>query len=377
MQRNSFGSFINMTLFGESHGPAVGVVIDGLAPGIPIDEEFIAFEMEKRRAVGAISTPRHEEDRVEFLSGVYEGHTTGTPVCLIVHNQNTRPSDYDQLHNIPRPSHADFTGRMKYLGYADPRGGGHFSGRLTAPLVAAGAIFRQLLAGQGIVLGTHLCSCATLEDALLPEDEATLRQALAELNAKRFATLDDDIGQQMQNSIVAAKNNGDSVGGALETAVVGLPAGLGEPFFASVESELSALLFSIPAVKGVEFGLGFGFAYMNGSQANDAFCLRDGQVRTTTNFNGGINGGITNGMPLIVRSVVKPTPSISLPQNSVDFVSGAEVTLKMKGRHDPCILHRARAVADAVTAFGLCDLLCQQYGISWQLKPHETKTEEG
>ncbi len=374
MQRNSFGSFINITLFGESHGPAVGAVIDGLAPGIIIDENFIAFEMEKRRAVGAISTPRQEADRVEFLSGVYEGHTTGTPICLLVHNENTRSADYDQLRNIPRPSHADFTGRMKYRGYADPRGGGHFSGRLTAPLVAAGAIFRGLLAQQGILLGTHLCSCANLEDALFPEDDTSLRTAISALNEKRFATLDDDIGQQMQTTIVAAKNGGDSVGGALETAVVGLPVGLGEPFFASVESELSALLFSIPAVKGVEFGLGFGFAYLNGSQANDAFCLRDGQVRTTTNFNGGVNGGITNGMPLIVRSVVKPTPSISLPQKSVDFVSGSEVTLEMKGRHDPCILHRARAVADAVVAFGLCDLLCQQYGVSWQLKPLETPT---
>ncbi len=377
MQRNSFGSFINITLFGESHGPMVGVVIDGLAPGLIIDKDFISFEMDKRRAVGAISTARQEDDQVEFLSGVYEGHTTGTPLCLVVHNKNTRPSDYDSLYNIPRPGHADFTGRMKYRGYADPRGGGHFSGRLTAPLVAAGAIFRQLLAQQGILLGTHLCSCATLEDALLPEDEPSLRVALTQLNEKRFATLDDDIGMQMQNAIVAAKNGGDSVGGALETAVVGLPAGLGEPFFASVESELSALLFSIPAIKGVEFGLGFGFAYMNGSQANDAFCLREGQIQTTTNFNGGVNGGITNGMPLIVRSVVKPTPSISLAQKSVDFVSGNEVTLQLKGRHDPCILHRARAVADAVVAFGLCDLLCQQYGVSWQLKPLEDQAKEG
>lgn len=368
MQRNLFGSALTISLFGESHGPAVGAVLDGLAPGIPIDEDFIAWEMEKRRAVGALSTPRKEEDQVEFLSGVYNGHTTGTSLCFIIRNQNTRSGDYEKIQNIPRPGHADFTGRIKYRGFADMRGGGHFSGRLTAPLVAAGAICRWLLLQKGILVGTHLFTCAGVEDALLPEDPETLRHALVELNGKPFAVLSEEAGAQMQAAITAAKEEGDSVGGVLETVVTGLPAGLGEPFFGSVESELSALLFSIPAVKGVEFGLGFGFAYLRGSQAGDAFVLQDGQVQTGTNMNGGINGGITNGMPLVVRAVVKPTPSIEKPQPSVDLSTGEAVALSTKGRHDPCILHRARAVADAVTAFGLCDLFNQQFGIGWQVE---------
>lgn len=367
MQRNIFGSALTISLFGESHGPAVGAMIDGLAPGIPLDEDFIAWEMEKRRAVGALSTPRQEEDHVEFLSGVHNGHTTGTSLCLLIHNKNTRPSDYAQLQNIPRPGHADFTGKVKYRGFADMRGGGHFSGRLTAPLVAAGAICRWLLLQRGVLLGTHLFSCAGVEDAPLPEEPETLRHALAELNGKPFAVLDEDAGQQMQEAIAAAKEEGDSVGGVLETVVTGLPAGLGEPFFGSIESELAALLFSIPAVKGVEFGLGFGFAYLRGSQAGDAFVLQDGGVQTATNLNGGINGGITNGMPLVVRTVVKPTPSIQLPQPSVNLSTGEAVALSIKGRHDPCILHRARAVADAAVAFGLCDLFNQQFGIGWQI----------
>ncbi len=366
MRKDSFGHSLTLTLFGESHGPAVGAVLDGLAPGIFIDEAYIASEMEKRRAVGALSTPRSEADQVEFLSGVYNGYTTGTSLCFIIRNTNTRSADYEKIQNIPRPGHADFTGKIKYRGFADPRGGGHFSGRLTAPLVAAGAICRGLLQNQGILLGSHLFSCAGIEDALLPEGEEALRSALSLLNEKDFAVLDDEIGEEMQSAILAAKEEGDSVGGVLEAAVSGLPAGLGEPFFGSVESQLAALLFSIPAVKGVEFGLGFGFAYLHGSQANDAFALQDGLVRTATNLNGGLNGGITNSMPLIVRAVVKPTSSISKAQSSVDLSTGEAVTLSTKGRHDPCILHRARAVADAVIAFGLCDLFGQHYGVSWQ-----------
>ena len=367
MQKNRMGTALTMTLFGESHGPAVGVVIDGLAPGIPIVPEEIAAEMEKRRAVDALlSTPRREPDQVEFLSGVYQGYTTGTSLCLMVQNKDARPEDYEQKANIPRPGHADYTGQVKYRGFADPRGGGHFSGRLTAPLVAAGAIFRSLLRRRGIVLGTHLAACAGVEDAPLPQDPAELARALMFLNEKAFAVLSEEAGGLMQQAIVQAGEEGDSVGGILETAVTGLPPGLGEPFFGSAESVLSSLFFSIPAVKGVEFGLGFGFAWLRGSEANDPFVLNNGLLQTATNLNGGLNGGITNGMPLVLRAVVKPTPSIAHPLPSVNLETGEAVMLSTEGRHDPCILHRARIVADAVAAFGLCDLFTQQAGVAWQ-----------
>lgn len=364
--RDTFGNVFTVTLFGESHGPAVGAVINGLAPGIAIDTDFIRAEMDKRRAQGAISTGRQESDEVEFLSGVYNGHTTGTALCLVVHNKNTRSQDYARTQTLLRPGHADYTALQKYHGYADPRGGGHFSGRLTAPLVAAGAICRSVLAGQGIVIGTHILQCAAVQDAPLPQQEDDLRNALEALNRMPFAVLQPEAGDAMQAAILAAKEDKDSVGGVLETAVVGIPAGLGEPFFSSVESVLAGLFFSIPAVKGVEFGLGFGFAALRGSQANDAFIMKDNRVETATNHNGGINGGITNGMPMVLRAVIKPTPSIFKAQQTVDMQTQTEAVLELAGRHDPCILHRARAVADAVTAIGLMDLFCMEKGAAWQ-----------
>ncbi len=358
--KNSFGSAISVTLFGESHGPAVGAVLDGIAPGVPVEEEGLAREMQKRRAVGELATPRKEEDAVQILSGVYNGYTTGTPICLVVQNQNVRSGDYAE--QPLRPGHADYTGHVKYLGYEDARGGGHFSGRVTAPLVAAGAICRTVLAQQGVLIGTHIEACAGIADAALPTEGAALKEALQALNDKMFAVQDEAAGEKMRRAILAAKEAGDSVGGVLETAVMGLPAGWGEPFFGSVESVLSALLFSVPAVKGVEFGLGFGFAERRGSEVNDPFVLEDGRVKTVTNNNGGVNGGITNGMPLVVRCVVKPTPSIAQPQNTVDLATGEAVTLAITGRHDPCILPRARAVVDAMVAIGLLDLLTQRQG---------------
>ncbi|MFV0352503.1 MAG: chorismate synthase [Oscillospiraceae bacterium] len=364
--KNTYGSAVTLTIFGESHGPAVGLVLDGIAPGIKVDKEFIAFEMSKRKAVGRISTGRQEPDRVEFLSGVHEGYTTGTSLCMIVKNTNTRSADYTRTQNLLRPGHADYTAIEKYLGYADPRGGGHFSGRLTAPLVAAGALFRQILAGHGIVLGTHLARCAGIQDKPLPTEQGTLRAALEELNKMEFAVLDAEAGDRMKQAVVDAKNGLDSVGGILETAVTGLPAGVGEPFFGSVESAISSLFFSIPAVKGIEFGLGFDFADLRGSQANDPFIMQGEKVATQTNNNGGLNGGITNGMPLVFRAVVKPTASIALPQQTVDIDKKQQDTLELHGRHDPSILHRARAVADAMTAFALVDLLTQRYGTLWQ-----------
>lgn len=369
--KNNFGDAISITLFGESHGPAIGVVLDGFAPGLSIDEEQIDKEMDKRRAAGQISTARTEADKVEFLSGIFNGYTTGTPICIVIQNTNTRSADYTRTNHLLRPGHADYTARHKYLGYADPRGGGHFSGRLTAPIVAAGAICRQILASYGIVVGTHLAECAGIQDDALPENNAELVTTLSSLNDKHFAVVNPDAGLRMQQAILDAKEDLDSVGGILETAVVGLPPGLGEPFFGSVESVLSSLFFSIPAVKGVEFGLGFDFARKRGSQVNDPFSLHQDTVITTSNHNGGLNGGITNGMPLLLRAVVKPTASISKRQNTVDIETMEESQLELKGRHDPCILHRARAVADAMTCIGLVDLFTQQHGTYWQRGPEQ------
>ena len=364
--KNSFGDALTFTLFGESHGPAVGMVIDGFAPGLPVDMDVIKQDMDKRRASGAISTQRQEADRPEFLSGVYQGHTTGTPLCLTIKNANTRSEDYTRTQNLLRPGHADFTGLEKYNGFADPRGGGHFSGRLTAPVVAAGAICRSILAAKGITIGTHLLRCGGISDLPLPTGYKDLEKALHTLNDLSFAVLDTQAGEKMQQAILSAKSDLDSVGGILETAITGLKPGMGEPFFGSVESVLSSLFFSIPAVKGIAFGLGFAFADKRGSQVNDSFILEDGEIRTETNHNGGINGGITNGMPVIIRSVVKPTASIASPQNTVDIENREAAVLKLKGRHDPCILHRARAVADAMAAIGLIDLLTQRHGTLWQ-----------
>lgn len=369
--KNSFGQAISVTLFGESHGPSIGVVLDGIAPGIVFDMDYIQSEMSKRRARGHISTARQEEDIVLVQSGVYNGKTTGTPIALVIENKDTRSNDYIRTQNLLRPGHADYSGEQKYLGFNDPRGGGHFSGRLTAPIVAAGAICRAILAQHNIIIGTHIARCAGISDNALPSDSETLKPLLEELNKASFAVLNEKQGEKMQQAILQAKQDLDSVGGILETAIINMPAGVGEPFFESVESVLSALLFSVPALKGVEFGLGFDFADKKASDVNDPFHIdTEGNITTTTNFNGGINGGITNGMPIFIKSVIKPTASISKAQETVDAVSGENATLKLKGRHDPAIIHRARAVVDAMVAIGLVDLMTQRFGTLWQ-RGHE------
>ena len=364
---DSIGSALRLTLFGESHGPCVGAVLDGLAAGIAPDMSLLCAMMDKRRAKGAISTARHEADAVRFLSGLYNGHTTGTALCLAIDNANTKSGDYAKTEQLLRPGHADYTALIKYGGFADARGGGHFSGRLTAPLVAAGAICTQLLAAKGVTVATHIAACAGIADAPFATDAAALQLQAEALNQADFAVLDSAKGDAMQKAIEAAAKDGDSVGGVLETVILGAEKGLGEPFFASIESTLAALLFSIPAVKGVEFGAGFAFAGMRGSEANDAFCMQNGDIATETNHNGGINGGIANGMPIIVRTVVKPTPSIYKPQSTVDFARKAGASLAIQGRHDPCILHRARVVQDAMCAFGLADLYTVLHGKAWML----------
>ena len=363
---DSIGQSVTLTLFGESHGPAIGCVLQGVAPGVRLDEAFLCAQMDKRRAKGAISTARHEADAVRILSGLYQGRATGGAITFLIENADTRSADYAKTRHLARPGHADYTAQVKYGGFQDARGGGHFSGRLTAPIVAAGSVFVHLLREKGVLIGTHLAQCANVRDASFSTDPAALRAELSALNQADFAVLDASAGAAMQAAIEKAASEGDSVGGVLETAVCGLPAGLGEPAMQSAESVLSALLFSLPAVKGVEFGGGFSLAGLRGSEANDPLFCAEGAVRTATNHNGGINGGITNGMPLVLRTVIKPTPSIYKPQQTVDLETRQNAVLQISGRHDPCIAHRARVVQDSLVALGLADLCNLAYGPVWQ-----------
>lgn len=359
--KNTLGNSVSITLFGESHGAAIGAVIDGLPAGVEVDNGFISHQLDLRRPVGKISTPRKEADEFRILSGVFNGKTTGTPVCIMIKNENTHSSDYSGSYGKARPGHADFTAFCKYKGCEDYRGGGHFSGRITAGLVAAGAIAIDMLSKKGIKIGTHISKCAGIADLSFSDYKTDIDL----LSNKMFAVLDDVKGEQMIKNIESAAATGDSVGGILETAVIGLPAGVGEPWFDTFESVLSHGLFAIPAIKGVEFGAGFSCADMYGSEMNDSFTLKNGEVVTKTNNNGGINGGISNGMPVVFRCAVKPTPSISKEQETVDFINGENTVLGVKGRHDPCIVHRARVVVDSITALVVCDLLSQKFGTDW------------
>ena len=354
--KNTFGQSVSVTLFGESHGSEIGAVLDGLAPGLRVDEDFIRHQLSLRRPHGKISTARIEADAFRIVSGVFEGKTTGTPLCILIPNTNTRSGDYEK--GLPRPGHADYTAECKYHGHQDYRGGGHFSGRLTAALVAVGAIAISALRQKGILIGTHIASLAGIPDRPFGELEADLEL----LDETLFPALSPQACAAMQGEIERVASIGDSVGGILETAVTGLSAGVGEPWFDTVEGVLAHALFSIPAVKGVEFGAGFGFESLRGSEANDGFRVENGKVVTTTNHNGGVNGGITNGMPILFRCAVKPTPSIFCEQESVDLTTMQNATLSLGGRHDPAIIHRARVVVDSVTALVLCDLLAQRFG---------------
>lgn len=359
--KNTFGNSVTVTLFGESHGARIGAVIDGLAPGIEIDNDYISAQLSLRRPKGRISTARREADEYSIVSGVFDGKTTGTPICILIPNSDTKSKDYSATRMLARPGHADYTANCKYHGFEDYRGGGHFSGRITAPLVAAGAIAIGALVKKGIHIGTHIKKCAGISDRSFDDINADI----AALSAMEFAVLDSKAAEAMNSAIIAAAEDGDSVGGVLETAITGVPAGVGEPWFDSVESQLSHMLFSIPGIKGVEFGIGFGFADKKGSEANDSFRMKNGTVVTSTNNNGGINGGITNGMPIVFSCAVKPTPSIYKSQQTVDFINGKDADLSLQGRHDPAIIHRARVVADSVSALVLCDMLSLRYGTDW------------
>ena len=370
--KNTFGSAIGITLFGESHGEAIGVVIDGLAPGIEIDREEISRMLTLRRPSGSISTSRVEGDEYRIISGAMAGYTTGAPLTVIIPNENVSSKDYSKIKDTPRPSHADYAAHCKYHGYEDYRGGGHFSGRITAPLVVAGAILTSALAKKGVHIGTHISALHGICD----RGFQNICEDIAMLRKKSFPTLSDDAEAKMREEILYARGQGDSVGGVLESAIIGLPAGVGEPWFDSVESVISHLLFSVGGVKGVEFGDGFGLAELYGSEANDPFCIEDGRIKTKTNRAGGINGGITNGMPVTVRCAVKPTPSIYKEQNTVNLADMTEESLLIDGRHDPAIIHRARVVIDAVLAIAVADLLTVRYGTDYLSEKSESKREK-
>lgn len=359
--KNSFGNSIILTLFGESHGEQIGAVLDGLAPGIPVDEEFIKRRLTLRRPSGQISTARVEADNFKIVSGVFNSKTTGTPLTILIENTNTKSKDYSILKEVARPSHADYTANEKYRGFQDFRGGGHFSGRITAAAVAAGAIVLGALNAKGIHIATHIKSCKDITD----RNFENLAEDIDKLNNSEFAVLDEMRAEEMQRLILTAKANGDSVGGVLETVAVGVPAGVGEPWFDTLEGVISKALFGIPAVKGVEFGDGFEITKKFGSEANDEFLSKNGKIVTSTNNSGGINGGISNGMPIIVRTAVKPTATIFREQKTVNFVTGENTSLLPSGRHDPCIVQRARVVADSMVALAVADMLALHFGTDW------------
>ncbi len=355
---SEFGSFLRIGVFGQSHGRAIGVKIDGLPAGEEIDlAELQRFLDRRKPGKSPLSTARKEADAPEFLSGLESGRTCGAPLCAVIQNSGQRSSDYGELRDKPRPGHADYTAAVKWDGGADMRGGGHFSGRLTAPLCIAGGIAKQILARRGIYVGAHLDSVGTASDEHFPLYPTA--ELFAKIAAKPFPVIDDGAGARMQDVILAAKQDLDSVGGVIECAAVGLPAGLGDPMFDGVENRLAAALFGIPAVKGVEFGAGFSAACRRGSENNDPFVMEEGHVRTRTNHAGGILGGITTGMPLTLRAAVKPTPSIGKPQQTVSLSRMENEELTVHGRHDPCIAHRAVPVVEAVTAAVLLDMLLE------------------
>ena len=343
------------TIFGESHGPAIGVVLEGVPAGLELDLDAVRFDL-SRRAPGknALSTARREADEPHILSGLFQGHTTGAPLCAVIENTDTRSGDYERTKNLARPGHADYAAHVRYQGFQDYRGGGHFSGRLTAPLVFAGGVAKQLLAQRGIFVGAHISTIYGVNDDPL-EDWDSLRACAA----KDFPVLSDEKGAEMREAILEAKNEQDSVGGAIECGVFGLPAGAGSPDFGrNAEGIFSQYLFAVPAVKAVAFGAGTAFALMRGSEANDPlFVDDDGSIRAEQNCAGGINGGITNGMPLVFEATLRPTPSIGRRQFTVNLAARENAELELSGRHDPCVVHRAVPVLEAAAALAACELL--------------------
>ena len=350
---STYGESLKLSIFGQSHGAAIGMTLDGIPAGLPVDAEKLQTFL-NRRAPGQNdwSTPRKEEDRPEFLGGILDGYTCGAPIAAVIYNKNTRSGDYDNLKDCPRPGHADYTAQIKYGGFQDAAGGGHFSGRLTAPLCIAGGLCKQWLEEMGIRIGAHIYTIQGMDDTafnpLVPQFDDI---------SPDFPVINTDRGQLMKERIENARCNGDSVGGMIECAITGLPAGLGEPMFGGVESKIAQIVYGIPAVKGVEFGAGIAFAYDPGSEMNDAYCIIDGHITAASNNAGGILGGITSGLPVIFRATIKPTPSISMPQQSVSLSKMENTELTVKGRHDPCIVPRAVPVVEAAAAIAIFDLI--------------------
>ena len=352
-----WGNKLKVSIFGESHGVGIGITIDGLPSGIEINMEDVLREME-RRAPGKsnLSTARKEADAPEILSGFFQGRTTGTPLCAVIRNADMHSKDYGKLKDLMRPGHADYPGFIRYDGFNDYRGGGHFSGRITAPLVFAGAICKQVLETKGINIGAHVKSIGDIQDKSFYETEIS-KELLDKLKIKELPLLSPEKEVEMRNTILEAKKEGDSVGGTIECTVIGIDAGIGNPFFDSVESTLAHLMFSVPAVKGIEFGKGFLMSELRGSKCNDEYYYEGDKVKTYTNNNGGITGGVTNGMPILFKVGIKPTPSISKIQKTIDIADTKEAELVIEGRHDPCIVQRAVPVIEAVTAIGILDLV--------------------
>ena len=350
---STYGENLKLSIFGQSHGPAIGMTLDGIPAGLPVDVEKLQTFL-NRRAPGQNdwSTPRKVEDRPEFLAGLLDGYTCGAPIAAVIHNKNTRSGDYANLKDCPRPGHADYTAQVKYGGFQDAAGGGHFSGRLTAPLCIAGGLCKQWLEEMGIRIGAHILAIGECGDRYFEPTDPEIESVPAD-----FPVLDSDSGKAMQERIAQARAAGDSVGGIIECAVTGLPAGIGEPMFGGVESRIAQIVYGIPAVKGVEFGVGFECACLPGSQSNDNFEIIDGKIVTQTNHAGGILGGITNGMPLIFSVAMKATPSIAAPQQSISLSRMETATLEIKGRHDPCIVPRAVPVIEAATAIAIYDMI--------------------
>lgn len=351
---STYGEILKLSIFGQSHGPAIGMTLDGIPAGLPIDLDALQSFL-SRRAPGQnkYSTSRKEADAPEFLSGVVEGFTCGAPISAIIHNNNTRSGDYNNLKDCPRPGHADYTAQVKYKGFQDVAGGGHFSGRLTAPLCVAGGLCKQWLEQKGIFIGAHIHTIAGVTD-----DPVRLDWCDPDLNAicKDFPVVNADAGVKMQEKIAKAKAEGDSVGGSITCFITGLPAGLGDPMFDGVENKLAQIIYGIPAVKGLEFGAGFACEHLRGSENNDSYQMQNGKVQAKTNNAGGILGGITNGMPLAFRVAIKPTPSIAIPQESISLKNKENCTLIVEGRHDPCIVPRAVPVVEAAAAIAIMDI---------------------
>jgi len=351
----TWGSRIKYSIFGESHGNSIGIVIDGLPSGFTLDIDEIRFEMGRRKpGKNNLSTARKEDDEIEIVSGYFDSKTTGTPLCMIIKNKDQKQRDYEKKKHLLRPSHADYTGFIKYSGHNDYRGGGHFSGRLTAPLVFAGAIAKQILKSKDIHIGSRIYGIGDIRDIEIDTSNIN-SEMIKTLKEKELPIIGNKKEIEMRKVILNMKHEGDSIGGIIECYGINIPIGLGSPFFDSMESKLSSLLFSIPGVKGVEFGAGFDIASMKGSEANDEYYVEDKNIKTYTNNNGGIIGGITNGMPLVFRVAFKPTPSILKSQRTVDISSMKNTELKIEGRHDPCIVPRAVPVVEAVMAMVILD----------------------